>query len=414
MGKRSARIDSDSHLLSSKNTWLNIVDYSVRNGMDLVVLTGDIVDRDNRYFEASGPLIEGLKILHDNNITTYVISGNHDFDVLPQILDSAELESVFFLGRGGNWESSIYEKEDTEIQFVGWSFPAMYVRNNPVDTFTTDILRDDMPTVMIVHGDVYSANTPYAPIDVEKLRAYGGIDAVLLGHIHKGDLLREAFPLIIYPGSPHALSPKERGTHGVCIVTVDGNAIGYDEIILSPVRYEELNVDVGEVIDEEDFRKLFSNSLRKFVATLEDTDYLAFLSLDIRLTGKNNRMREIEHWSRNLSEFNFRERFEVSVRKVEYAMEPKIDIDSLLDNPSYPGILANAIKDISDRRSNTFVEDLKKKWIERYEDMTSSKTYTPLALSAGERDIEHEAECAILRECENLLAELFIQGRDED
>lgn len=414
MGRRSARIDAASDLLSTKNTWLNIVDYAIKNGIDSVILTGDVVDRDNRYFEASGPLVEGLSILNKNNIPTYIISGNHDFDVLPQILDTTDLEGVSLLGRDAKWESLFFEKGGEKIQLIGWSFPSQHVRYNPMDTFPADMAREDMPTLVLLHGDIYNTNSSYAPIEIDRLKALRNIEAVLLGHIHKSDILNETTPLIFYTGSPHALSPKERGAHGPYTITSENGAISYKKVPLSPVRYEELNVDVSNITDEEELRKSLNIAIREFVSDLDETDHLAFLSLDILLSGKNNKIREIKLWSHNISEFTFREDFEVSVRKIEYDIEPQIDIDSLLNNPSYLGILANAIKDIKEGRENSFVDDLKRKWMERCENMILSKTYRPLEASVRSQNLEDKAECAILEECENLLTGLFIQSRDEN
>ena len=414
LGKRSAQIDCESDILSTKSSWINIVNYSVGNGVDVVILTGDVVDRDNRYFEASGPLMEGLKILNNNNITTYIISGNHDFDVLPQLVDVAGLKSVRLLGRGGNWDSVLFERGDQTLQVMGWSFPTMHVRSNPLESFPVDIVREDIPTFVVVHGDAYSANTPYAPLDIGRLKALRNVDAVLLGHIHKSEVFNESAPLIFYCGSPHALSPKERGLHGPYILSIESRSISYEHIPLSPVRYEELQIDVSGVADEEEFRKTIHNGVREFVSTLDRNDHLKFVSLDIKLSGSNNRIREIEIWSRSISDLSFKDEFELSIRKVEFDIEPLIDIDSLLNNPSYLGILANAVKDIREQRVNTFVENLKKRWIERYQTMIDSKTYRPLEFSLNRAEIEAEADKNILKECENLLTRLYIQHRDEN
>ena len=61
LGKKSSSVPESAEEGSSKFTWNRIIDLSIRNGIDILALTGDIVDQDNRYFEAIGPLQTGFK-----------------------------------------------------------------------------------------------------------------------------------------------------------------------------------------------------------------------------------------------------------------------------------------------------------------------------------------------------------------
>jgi DNA repair exonuclease SbcCD nuclease subunit len=57
LGKRSHIRDQSADKLSTRYTWNKIVEWCTGNSVDLLLLTGDIVDRDNKFFEAVGPLI---------------------------------------------------------------------------------------------------------------------------------------------------------------------------------------------------------------------------------------------------------------------------------------------------------------------------------------------------------------------
>jgi DNA repair exonuclease SbcCD nuclease subunit len=70
LGKSSADV-SGLHA-STKYTWQKIIDYCIHNQIDVLVLCGDIVDWDNRYFEAIGPLQKGFEDLYKHGILTVI------------------------------------------------------------------------------------------------------------------------------------------------------------------------------------------------------------------------------------------------------------------------------------------------------------------------------------------------------
>jgi len=55
-----------------------------------------------------------------------LVSGNHDFDVLPQVVRRYSDDGVKLLGKNGVWEIVTFRKNDQAIQFAGWSFPSQY------------------------------------------------------------------------------------------------------------------------------------------------------------------------------------------------------------------------------------------------------------------------------------------------
>src|SRR5699024_5329588 len=96
LGRRSGAIDSSSLHGSTRYIWEEIVNRAILYSVDVVVLTGDVVDRDNRYFEAIGPLQEGFEKLENAGIQVVAVAGNHDFDVLPELLDARHFSNVHF------------------------------------------------------------------------------------------------------------------------------------------------------------------------------------------------------------------------------------------------------------------------------------------------------------------------------
>src|SRR5690606_1937215 len=98
LGRRSSRVpwDGDGAAGSCAEAWMRLVECAIRERVDLVALSGDLVDHDNRWFEAFGPLERGLKRLADAGIPVYAVAGNHDYDTLPHLRSeehTSELQS---------------------------------------------------------------------------------------------------------------------------------------------------------------------------------------------------------------------------------------------------------------------------------------------------------------------------------
>lgn len=117
LGRSSA--DISGPCAPTRFIWRQIVSYCVNQQIDILALCGDIVDWDNRYFEAIGPLQEGFEELTQMGIKVYMVSGNHDFDVLPSIVSQLKSTNIRLLGAGGVWETEKFQKGDQLIQLAG-------------------------------------------------------------------------------------------------------------------------------------------------------------------------------------------------------------------------------------------------------------------------------------------------------
>lgn len=69
LGKTSA--DVLGKHASTKYTWFKIVNWCIQNTADVLVLCWDIVDWDNRFFEAFSTLKSGIDQLEQNGIQVY-------------------------------------------------------------------------------------------------------------------------------------------------------------------------------------------------------------------------------------------------------------------------------------------------------------------------------------------------------
>src|SRR5699024_8071622 len=110
---------------------------------------------------------------------------------------------------------------------------------------------------------------------------------------------------IFYPGSPHALSPKEPGRHGPFLLTVEGGEIAASkQIALSPIRYGKLEVDVSGIEDESAFRNRLTAELSDEIQSHpEKFEQVSRAVYDVILTGRHASLSELDQWGHWAHEF---------------------------------------------------------------------------------------------------------------
>lgn len=310
LGRKPSRIPAelDDSRFAPETIWQSIVQEAIDRNVDAVVLTGDVVDEENKYFEAVGPFERGALELDEHNIPLVVVAGNHDFDVFPRITRELDSTGLQCLGTGGTWETWTLDRGgDPLVQFTGWSFPSDQQYESPINSFdelleeslnesldeSNGPVDDDVPTVGLLHADLGVPDSTYAPVTNDDLQRTP-VDAWLLGHIHKPQIRSETDPFIIYPGSPQPLDPGEPGAHGPWIIEFDPTGtITHEQLPLASLRYEETAVDVSEATDAKDVRPLVEAHMSDHVQDSIDTGHLDLVLARLRLMGRTDAHRDI-------------------------------------------------------------------------------------------------------------------------
>ncbi|HYW35038.1 MAG TPA: DNA repair exonuclease [Balneolaceae bacterium] len=414
LGKKSSAVDRDIEESATKFTWQRLVKWAIDQEVDAVALAGDIIDRDNRFFETIGPIQQGFEALDKAGIPVVMVAGNHDYDVLPEIMQNSNYEQVHLLGQKGRWESLSLQHHKEKMQFLGWSFPRQHVRDDPLIQTPSADLDPNIPTIGLVHGDFNNPESSYAPLAESNLMS-APVDCWIMGHIHKPEILRSGIPTIMYPGSPQALSPKEQGSHGPFLLTLDGREqIDIKQIPLSPVRYETLEIDISQVEDESEFRSLVLKTLADEEQNRAEAFEWAMEAVyDLILTGRHAPLSELDGWAQMASEFKqtFSAGTTVTIRTIKNAAEPAIkNIEQLASQPTPPGLLAQTMLDIRNDDLSSFSRQLLENWKKKAETLNSAGTYHPLRQADEWQPVNDEAgKTALLQECRRLLGELLSQ-----
>lgn len=417
LGRRSTALPEGVGGLPTTLVWEQIVETAITREVDALLLSGDIIDRANRYFEALGPLRQGLAKLAQSNIQVVMVAGNHDFDVLRDVTREESYSHVKLLGENGRWEQFRFEKSGQAVQFLGWSFPQVHYRQNPLASFSEITWAPDVPTIGLLHGEV-AAESAYAPLDTDEL-LNAGIDFWLLGHIHKPMQWSNASCQIHYPGSPQALSPKEETQHGALLISVDNQAgINTDPIPLSTVRYESITIDVSDLETENALRSRLHLELEKQMrAQLNQGNYAPehFVATAV-LTGEHPDIPLLERIAKeSFGQYVFNtDGTTLSVRKVEMDVQPAVsNLSELAEDPSPAGMLAKAIIELDAGKRSGLVQHLEQAWAVGFDKVSSSAAYGDLRNRGKDEpffNTEQKARRAyLLKACRRLLAHLIQQ-----
>jgi DNA repair protein SbcD/Mre11 len=418
LGRAASGLPEDAPERSTKYTWERLVGWSVQHKVHLLLLAGDIVDEENRYFEAIGPLQSGFERLKKEGIEVFMVAGNHDHGILSQIVDNNQYEHVHMLGSDGKWESRIFSTGEQHVRITGWSFTQKYVTEGPLEAAgQIDHDRNTM-TIGMLHGDTYALDSKYAPLNPDHL-AEMPVDAWILGHIHKPVELKASDPYIAYTGSPHALNPGEPGMHGPLFIDIaDKQSITIKRIPISPVRYETITIPIDRSVDAERFRDLLSGELfqaaRNLIPQLESVAYLIY---DVILEGENTSIEVIDNWKQQILDYEteLETGTRVYVRKVVNRGQPAVDnLEELAEQLSPAGKLAETILAIQKSRSTPFLNELIQDWFSNVKRVSEANVYHTLRKASRiPEGQEAQAREYILEECNRLLGALLAQQKKE-
>ena len=228
------------------------VDIAIAKEVDAVLFAGDVVESTNARFEALRPLEDAVERLAKAGIPVLAVVGNHDVEALPRL--ASRIAGLSIIGRGGIWESYPIEKDGHPVvEILGWSFPEQQVKRSPVAELIRSPIVSQFPGLRrlgLLHADLDASGGNYAPVTRNELLT-AGVDAWLLGHIHKPSLAdsfaRNDPTPHGYLGSLVGLDASETGPHGPWMISVEDGHIAEHTVIGRAARGRRTSVGWSEV-----------------------------------------------------------------------------------------------------------------------------------------------------------------------
>jgi DNA repair protein SbcD/Mre11 len=345
LGRRPSRVPEsiDAYAIGPTSAWNCFVKSAIELKVHAAVLTGDVVDASNRFYEALSVLKSGVQQLVNAGIAIYAVSGNHDWDVLPQLAD--QIPEFHLLGRGGRWEQAILPSEDMPaVRFLGWSFPARHVATNPLADLVPPT--PEMTTVGLLHCDFGVPGSSYGPVALADLQGKSA-DAWLLGHIHKPDIISKSLPLILYPGSPQGLDPSEREAHGAWLVTIEPGQPPKAQLLpLAALRWEQIDVPLEDVCNQASLDAAVIEAMRARHNEIRgEIGYAKTVGCRLRLLGRTAIHRRLPGMISNMKT-DLKPPFddvEYFIEKIEDLSRPDLSLEDIANSNDPAGLLARRL-----------------------------------------------------------------------
>jgi exonuclease SbcD len=400
---------------SPRSVWQDIVREAIDTDVDAVVLTGDIADRENRYFEAYGAFEAGVIDLDDAGIPVITVAGNHDSEFLPRMADDIGLDSLHLLGEDGTWERWTLETNGTTAAyFEGWSFPREHVSTSPLDTYDLPEV-NDAPQIGVLHAELNSPRSQYAPVDGDELRNTPSV-CWLLGHIHSPSVRIESDPMTLYPGSPQGLDPGEQGVHGPWFVTISSDGgVEAEQMPLGTVCYDEIQVDVSDAEDLQAIGSNVSTAVQQYVSEdLETRNMSAFLPR-VRLTGRTAAHSELAGGTKTLEEQLATKHGSVAIQieSIEVETRPDVDLEELADGDGPVSYLADLLLVLDENESG---EEYSQVVDKVHDTMMGAHNAGPYNLLRREADVEppdRDAAIEMVEQEARVLLDTLIQQKED-
>ena len=222
----------------SRELAFRLANYVNQQGIDLVLLAGDLFDSNSAFRETGEQLAQAFGQMRAR---VFVAPGNHDW-----------------YGPGSpwltvNWPENVTifrENRLTAVDLPDWNLTihgAAFTGAQQTSGFLTGftVPEDGRTHFGLLHGEVDPAEDRYGPIRREEIAA-SGLHYLALGHIHKRSEPRTAGRTVYaWPGCPEGRGFDELGEKGVYQGSVsDDGKVSLEFVSLARRRYEILEVDV--------------------------------------------------------------------------------------------------------------------------------------------------------------------------
>jgi len=255
---------------ATRDAFSNLVDFCIADGVNLLVIAGDLYDGDWKDFNTGIFFSAEMGRLRQEGIHVVVLHGNHDAE--SQITKSLTLpDNVHVFPTRKPHTIGL---ENLGVALHGQSFKRRDVTDNLVTKYPEPLA--GMLNIGVLHTALegYTEHAEYAPCSLDQLKNKG-YQYWALGHIHQSQILHDC-PYIVFPGNLQGRHIREKGPKGAVIVTADeGEILKVEHEFTDVLRWEHLHVDVTTARSDSEVIELVRGAIEQAVETKADGRVLA-------------------------------------------------------------------------------------------------------------------------------------------
>ena len=234
-----------------------LADYAEENGVDAVLISGDLFDKD-AVSRTALYTVESVIASHEN-MDFYYLRGNHDSanalfsgDVPENFKRFSDAWTAYEAGPG--------------VRIFGRELANDQGRNSLAEGLVT---ANDGINIVMLHGQITEGVSGEESIDLKQLRGQG-IDYLALGHIHKREEgALDARGTYVYPGCLEGRGFDETGDHGFYLLEIDEEkkSLKYSFVPFSKRRLMRLTVDVSGLMTTQEMLEKAEDELSCIAAS---------------------------------------------------------------------------------------------------------------------------------------------------
>lgn len=231
-------------------TFFEIIGLAKKEKTHFLLISGDLFE-DNRISLGDLKRInEGFCQIPNTNII--ISPGNHDpYGEKTPYKNIEWSDNVFIFT---DKEIKKIEFEELKTRIYGFAWRERYIQTE--FRFELEELDSRYNNILIAHGDIFSKNSNYLPMDRNYLTQLG-FDYIALGHIHKPHVVGEN---IRYCGSPEPLDFGETGQRGIIVGEFDSERVKVDFLAICKREFTTRQITIDSHMNYNDI----VNSFRAF------------------------------------------------------------------------------------------------------------------------------------------------------
>jgi len=298
---------------ASRRAFDNLVGSAIVEGVDFVLIAGDLYDGDWKDYNTGLYLVSQTAKLRAAGISVYIVAGNHD--AASKITKQLKLPENVHLFSADKPET--FTIDELNVAIHGQSFAKPAVKTDLSHNYPAPLAGHFNIGVLHTCAAGREGHEPYAPCTLEGLVSKG-YNYWALGHVHQYETLLHD-PPVVFSGCIQGRHIRETGPKGCLLVTVDDRGRPEPEFRpLDVIRWAIADVDAGGAESAYGVVDRVGRQLEKLVDQNEGLPLVARVVIQGQTPGHTELLADVERWGNEIRSAAIASGGRVWVEKIKF------------------------------------------------------------------------------------------------